>query len=221
MRHKDINVALVGRDVTSLRRHPGWLSRARSLGVKNPWIGIILISVVCFAACATRATRTDSERNIVDDAGNAPLSGNGSAVSTTAATVPDGQATQPTGDAAGDRAEVTQTDEVEEALTALTGTWTGTGQQSSVNSSWSIEIAFEDGGVDIRYPSLACGGQLQPVSGSEARFVYREHIRFGLSQCIDNGRVVLERTSEDTLSYEWYDESGILDAIGSLTQTRE
>ena len=106
-------------------------------------------------------------------------------------------------------AEVTQTDEAEEALT---GTWTGTGQQFDSNISWSIEIAFEDDGVDIRYPSLACGGQLQPVSGSEARFVYRERIRFGLSQCVNNGRVVLERTSEDTLSYEWYYESGILGA---------
>ena len=217
MRHKDTNVALAGQDVTSVRRHPGWLSRAaRSLGVKNPWIGIILISVVCCAACATH---NDSERNTVDGAGDAPLSGNGSEVSTTAATVLDGQATQPTSDPARDRAEVTQTED--EAEEALTGTWTGTGQQPSVNSSWSIEIAFEVDGVDIRYPSLACGGQLQPVSGSEARFVYRERIRFGLSQCIDNGRVVLERTSEDTLSYEWYDESGILDATGSLTQTRE
>lgn len=153
--------------------------------------------------------------------GDAAVSANGGEASgRTVATMTDGQTTQATSDPARRLTEARQTANDAEG-TALSGTWIGTGRQSRVNSSWSIEIAFEDDGVAIRYPSLACWGQLQPVSESDTRFVYRERIEVGLSQCINNGRVVLGRTSEDTLSYEWYDESGTLDATGSLSLRKE
>ena len=210
MKHKSTDVALAGRNVTGVRSYTKWLAGVTSLSVESAWVVFVLISVIYSAACAKR---TDP---IVDGPEDAPLSRNGREVSTTtAATVPDGRATESTSDPVSDRAALRPTEDADEEA-ALSGTWIGMARQFSVDSSWSIEITFEGDGGDIRYPSLACGGQLQPVSRSDTQLVYRERIRFGLSQCIDNGRVVLERTSKDTLSYEWHDESGALDATGNL-----
>ena len=204
-----------GRDAENLRAA---LKVVKSPRASNAWIVCILISIVSSAACAGR---TDLESSTVDGTGDAPGSRNGGEVSATSeATGLDRQATEATNYPATDLTALRRTEsEAEEGV--LSGTWIGTARQFSVDSSWSIEITFEDDGVDIRHPSLACGGQLQPISESTTRFVYRERIRFGLAQCIDNGRVVLERTSRDTLSYEWSDEFGALDATGSLTLRTE
>ena len=201
-----------GRDAENLRAA---LKVVKSLRASNAWIVCILVSIVSSAACAGR---TDLETSTF---GDAPVSGNGGEVSATPeATGLDRQETEATNYPATDLTALRRTEsEAEEGV--LSGTWIGTARQFSVDSSWSIEITFEDDEVDIRYPSLACGGQLQPISESTTRFVYRERIRFGLAQCIDNGRVVLERTSRDTLSYEWSDEFGALDATGSLTLRTE
>ena len=173
--------------------------QGRTLAVTSPWIGFILIPVICSVACGMA---TSSETVVVDDTGGAPLSGNSRGVSpATAATLPNGSSLQ-------------ATDEEQ----ALSGRWVGTGYQPAVDSSWSIEITFGDDGIDIGYPSIPCGGHLQPVSVSGRRFEYRERLRFGLSECVNNGRVVLERTGPNALSYEWYGVSDTLDAAGSLTR---
>lgn len=143
-----------------------------------------------------------SETVVVDDTGGAPLSGNSREISpATAATSPNRSSPQATDEEG-----------------SLSGRWVGTGYQPGVDSSWSIEITFGDDGIDIGYSSIPCGGQLQPVLVSGTRFEYRERLRFGLSECANNGRVVLERVGVNTLSYEWYGESDTLEATGILTR---
>ena len=98
----------------------------------------------------------------------------------------------------------------------LSGIWSGIGIQEGL--SWTVEIILGDEGASSRYPTLQCGGELDPISASATRLEYLEHITFGLSRCVTGGRVVLERTSEDELRFTWY--SGTLFATGNLTRRR-
>ena len=190
--------AFVGNDAIAGESCAVGHRRGRSLAATSPWIGFILIPVICSVACGMAAS---SETVVVDDTGGAPLSGNSREVSP--ATV----------ETLSNESSLQATEEE-----ALSGRWFGRGYQPGVDSSWSIEITFGDDGIDIGYPSIPCGGELQPVSVSGRRFEYRERLRFGLSECVNNGRVVLERTGPNALSYEWYGESDTLEATGSLTR---
>lgn len=98
----------------------------------------------------------------------------------------------------------------------LSGIWSGTGTQEGL--SWTVEVILGDQGASSRYPTLQCGGELDPISASATRLEYLERITFGLSRCVSGGRVVLERTSEEELRYTWY--SGTLFATGNLTRRR-
>ena len=98
----------------------------------------------------------------------------------------------------------------------LSGIWSGTGTQEGL--TWTVEVTLEDQGASSHYPTLQCGGDLDPISASATRLEYLERITFGLSQCVSGGRVVLERTSEEELRYTWY--SGTLFATGNLTRRR-
>ena len=98
----------------------------------------------------------------------------------------------------------------------LSGIWSGTGIQDG--SSWTVEVALGDQGASSRYPTLQCGGELDPISVSATRLEYWERITFWLSRCVSGGRVLLERTSEEELRYTWY--SGTLLATENLTRRR-
>ena len=98
----------------------------------------------------------------------------------------------------------------------LSGVWGGVGVQGG--SSWTVEVTFGDRGASIRYPSLQCGGELELISASATRLEYLERMTFGLGRCQSRGRVVLERTSDDNLRYNWHRPNGALLATGDLTR---
>lgn len=138
----------------------------------------------------------------------------GTDASAATAAVPAGQPPAPSGGATSATARRPSRGAAE--TYGLSGVWSGTGTQEGL--SWTVEVTLGDQGASSRYPTLQCGGELDPISASATRLEYLERITFGLSRCVSGGRVVLERTSEEALRYTWY--GGTLFATGNLTRRR-
>ena len=69
----------------------------------------------------------------------------------------------------------------------------------------------------IRYPSLACGGQLQLSRFQGASYVYREHIISGRKQCADGG-TILANVSGNSMSWHWVARG--VEVLGVLARRR-
>ena len=103
------------------------------------------------------------------------------------------------------------------AYEALYGIWQGAGIQDNGNQ-WTIRINAQKEFVVIDYPSLTCGGVLKPHKTKNMSFVFKEKLRYGIKQCLDNGEVVLIKTANNKLRYHWFGENGLLQATGDLTK---
>jgi hypothetical protein len=53
-----------------------------------------------------------------------------------------------------------------------------------------------------RYPSLACGGEIQLRGTQDTRYVYRERITFGRKLCFDGG-TIFATVSGSSMSWRW------------------
>jgi len=95
------------------------------------------------------------------------------------------------------------------------GIWEGNGRQSS-GSTWTIKMTIESNTTNykIDYPSLSCGGTLTLLSMSDERVEFNEKLTYGITKCIDNGKVVLVKSSEDKADFIWYYADGTEDARG-------
>jgi len=103
-------------------------------------------------------------------------------------------------------------------LPDISGVWSGFGSQDN-GSRWSITIIIgADGSYTIAYPSLSCGGELMLVKNDKTILKFHEKIGYGKSKCVDNGQVVLQHHSMDTLDYTWYYQDGRLGARGIVVR---
>jgi hypothetical protein len=96
------------------------------------------------------------------------------------------------------------------ASEALTGTWTGSGNETrdgAESTSYPVVMRISEGGGSIDYPSLGCGGSLTALSasGEEARF--REHITYG--ECVDGGTIEV-KLSGGKLDWRWSGGDGVV-----------
>jgi hypothetical protein len=85
----------------------------------------------------------------------------------------------------------------------LTGTWEGTGYQIDNNETWTMKLTVRGNRYIIEYPSLKCSGRWTPVSINARRATFRERITVGLEQCVDRGKVVVERLSARQVAYRF------------------
>jgi hypothetical protein len=85
----------------------------------------------------------------------------------------------------------------------LNGTWQGTGYQIDNNETWTMKLTVRGGRYRIEYPSLKCGGKWIPLSIDQSRARFIEKITFGLEDCVDNGKVVIERLSRRQIAYRY------------------
>ncbi len=72
----------------------------------------------------------------------------------------------------------------------VSGDWQGTGLQvdpGGIQSTWTIALSISAEKSLISYPSLACRGELQQISSTPTRIVFREKITEG--DCIDDGLI--------------------------------
>jgi len=109
------------------------------------------------------------------------------------------------------------------SLEWIRGNWKGTGFQTNNNSTWNIILDFEypDNILEIRYPSLNCGGNWKLLSneGSKAEFV--EIITDGKTNCIDGSKIVITYIDEEHIQVSWFSKyiKGV-DAYAALSRTK-
>ncbi len=86
------------------------------------------------------------------------------------------------------------------------GVWTGVGfqeQGAGVQETWTVRIEVSASKVlKIDYPSLDCGGQLEPAGRDGHVRLWRERITYG--PCIDGGQVATY-TKDGALFLMWTD----------------
>jgi hypothetical protein len=104
------------------------------------------------------------------------------------------------------------------ALHEFEGVWQGIGKQDD-GSVWSISITLSPESYLIAYPSLACGGTLELFKANENSLIFREVLKYGLENCINEGKTVLIKSTDNMLRYYWYyGIKGKKGAAGKLTR---
>ncbi len=85
----------------------------------------------------------------------------------------------------------------------LNGTWEGIGYQMDDGSTWTILLKVSRGKYSIEYPSLQCGGQWHRLRLTNWVGQFRETISFGLEDCVNGGRVVIQRLNGRQAAYRF------------------
>ncbi|HEX9917816.1 MAG TPA: hypothetical protein VGA87_01550 [Pyrinomonadaceae bacterium] len=86
----------------------------------------------------------------------------------------------------------------------LSGTWEGTGYQSDTDTTWTMRLSARGGKYLIEYPSLNCGGSWKRLSINSRVATFRERIASGQAECVDEGRVVIQRLNGRQIAYRFY-----------------
>jgi hypothetical protein len=86
----------------------------------------------------------------------------------------------------------------------LNGTWEGTGYQMDTNETWTMRLKVRRNRYSIEYPSLNCGGRWKVLSINSWQANFRESILYGRNECIDEGRVVVQRLGNGQIAYRFY-----------------
>lgn len=86
----------------------------------------------------------------------------------------------------------------------LRGTWEGTGYQMDTNTTWTMLLRVRGGKYLIEYPSLSCGGSWKRLSINSRVATFRERITVGRGECVDQGRVVIQRLNGKQIAYRFY-----------------
>jgi hypothetical protein len=85
----------------------------------------------------------------------------------------------------------------------LRGTWEGTGYQIDTDSTWTMRLRVWGGRYLIEYPSLNCGGTWRRLSINSRVATFRERITVGRGECVDQGRVVIQRLNGKQIAYRF------------------
>lgn len=95
------------------------------------------------------------------------------------------------------------------AYAQLAGSWSGAvTQPGATHPIYGVTMSTDrSGGGWISYPHLKCGGVLSFIESQGRTFSYREHITYGLDQCVDGGTLRLT-PRPNGLAWYW-SESGI------------
>jgi hypothetical protein len=90
------------------------------------------------------------------------------------------------------------------ARDALSGTWEGRAWQG--DDSWLLTVTFRGGSFEgqVQYPDRRCSGAWKLHASEPKHWEGDELIKSDpLRHCADHGRVSLELSDDDTLSFRW------------------
>jgi hypothetical protein len=102
----------------------------------------------------------------------------------------------------------------------LRGTWEGTGYQLDTDTLWTMRLSVRGGKYLIEYPSLKCGGTWRRLSINSRVATFREHIAVGRGECVDRGRVVIQRLNGRQIAYR-FSQPGATDVSASAILNRK
>jgi hypothetical protein len=85
----------------------------------------------------------------------------------------------------------------------MNGEWSGTGFQIDTDSSWTMHLKVEGRRFRIEYPSLKCGGKWTLLTASARTVRLREKITSNPQECVDNGRVVIQRLNRSQMAFRY------------------
>ena len=91
-------------------------------------------------------------------------------------------------------------------VTWLHGEWEGLGFQISTSGTWPMEVSvnMERFAVEVRYPSLECGGAWYIQSSDACTMVFVETLQYGTDRCMDQGMIVMTRVDENHVSFNYF-----------------
>jgi hypothetical protein len=87
--------------------------------------------------------------------------------------------------------------------TWLNGSWEGTGYQIDSDTTWKMNFRARGRRFSIEYPTLKCSGTWRLVRVNSREAIFRERITAGLSECVNQGVVTIERLNGRQLAYRF------------------
>lgn len=92
------------------------------------------------------------------------------------------------------------------ALNLLYGKWSGKAFQPDVNEFWDLKLSCnkKKKTFTILYPKLECGGNWRISDYTYDKIYFEEEITFGVNNCTNGGKVVLEVIDDNTLKFYYY-----------------
>jgi uncharacterized protein YceK len=93
--------------------------------------------------------------------------------------------------------------------------WVGIANQED-GSAWDIQLTFLPDKIMIEYPSLHCGGIVDPLNMSPDTLIYIETIYHGKDNCMSGCKIVITKITPDSATYLGYYPDGNLGAEGYL-----
>ena len=187
-----------------------YVGRAKNLRIRQAWIGLVFsfffYTAACVGGCITfvETTLDWMLRNPPGQTGRVPASET--------------------------PAETLNVREPGDPGPRPVGVWTGNGGSTSAElvarwrdpraaESWTVTITFGNNRIEVSYPTLGCSGELIPVHESARQHQYAESLT-----CVSTGYIVtrrtpnllLQRTSDNHLWFEWSQYAGPVLATASL-----
>ena len=87
----------------------------------------------------------------------------------------------------------------------LRGVWEGTGYQTDSDSTWPMTFSIRrrrgQRAYSANYASLKCGGEWRLLTINKRRATFREVLTYGQTECLENGRVIIQRLNNTQLLY--------------------
>ena len=109
----------------------------------------------------------------------------------------------------------------EQTRSWLNGTWEGTGYQMDTNETWAMRLKVRRNRYSIEYPSLNCGGRWKLLSINSWQANFRESIRYGRDECVDEGRVVIQRLGNGQIAYRFYNRGAARVTASAILNRRQ
>jgi hypothetical protein len=69
--------------------------------------------------------------------------------------------------------------------------------------TWTLRLTAEDNTYAIEYPSLRCAGKWILVETGEGQAQFKEVITRGLDRCSSDGDILIEKISDNQVSYKY------------------
>jgi hypothetical protein len=108
---------------------------------------------------------------------------------------------------------------------ALVGSWEGTVDQESSQTTYTVEITLSDrpdaaGRIGtVSYPTLECSGYYTLDEVEDDGVTVVEHITEGTGNCLDDVEITLAVVDADHVTYSFPREDDPEDGVGTLTRT--